>query len=402
MHGVNYGGRFIPEQFLGLTGTEEILFKDFVQPGKRNKLSLCDVNTSDRSVRMTRFLDLNIKEEHFASMAKLDFRIVRLPLGYWNVIDVPGGGTPKGPPEVEDRWRSLQTMLPAAKYRLWIDKIFAYALKYDLKVLMDLHGAPGGQSGNQNTGCCFGKDSTYHFPSIPAGVGWNTWLGVIAIEAMARICKVHGESCYGIELLNEPFDPGLGKLTRHHLQSFYHRAIRSARKHLNKEKPLIIFEWAARLWYWRHRRNRWAHKDYGRIMFSTHLFMYPDPPTVTQKAARASFNGVIHALHEFALHTGYDVLVTEYALNSHGDGTKDDHFDYNSLTDWFIHQFEQFAMGSMIWNFDSVYPAWGPVAEAQVGSGKPVDWKAILKDRCRWEKSNCTKESWHFEDLLTF
>ena len=30
MHGVNYGGRFIPEQFLGLPGTDEILFKGSV------------------------------------------------------------------------------------------------------------------------------------------------------------------------------------------------------------------------------------------------------------------------------------------------------------------------------------------------------------------------------------
>jgi len=69
MHGVNYAGRFIPEPFLGLYGTEEILFKG-VQPGVRSKLSLCDVNTSDSGMRMTRFLDLNIKEEHFALMAK--------------------------------------------------------------------------------------------------------------------------------------------------------------------------------------------------------------------------------------------------------------------------------------------------------------------------------------------
>jgi len=396
MHGVNYGGRFIPDPFLGLVGTKEILFKG-VQPGVRDTLSLCDVNTSDASVRMTKFLDLNIKEEHFALMAKLGFRVVRLPLGYWNVIELPGGETPNGPPEAEVRWRALQSILPVAKYRTWINKIFAFALKHGLKVLMDLHGAPGGQSDHQRTGCASGKGGTYHFPSVPAGVGWNTELGVIAIEAMARICAEHGETCYGIELLDEPFDPGLGKLTRHYLQSFYHRAILSARKHLDKEKPLVIFEWAARMWYWRHRRNWFALEDYGRIMFSTHLSMYPSPPTTKQKEARDSFNGGIHAVRDFAFHTGYDVLVTEYALNSHGNGNKDDHFDYHSLTDWFIHQFEQFAKGSMVWNFDSFYPAWGPVAKAQVGSGKPVDWKAILKDRCRCQKSNCTREPWQFE-----
>jgi len=401
MHGVNYGGRFIPEQILRLPGTDELLFKGIAQPGVRKRLSLCDVNTPDASIRMTKFLDLNIKEEHFALMAKLGFRILRLPLGYWNVIEVPGGGTPRGPPDDVLRWRALQSILPVAKYRKWIDMVFAFATKYGLKVLMVLHGAPGGQSGSQKTGCGFGKYSTYHFPSVPAGVGWNTMLGVFAIEAIARICAQKDETCYGIELLNEPFDPGLGRHTRHRLQSFYHRAIRSARKHLDKGKPLVIFEWSARLWYWRHRRNWFTHEDYGRIMFSTQLFMYLNRPTVTQKTARDSLIGGINAISEFALHTGYDVLITEYALHSHRDGKKDDHFDYNSLTDWFIHQFEQFAMGSMVWNFDSFFPAWGPVAEAQVGSGKPVEWQEILKDRCRWEKSNCTQEPWQLDDVTT-
>lgn len=390
-HGVNYGGRFIPDAFLGLPGTDSLLFNGIVKPGAGQQFSLCDVNMSNAGVRMTTFLNMNIKEEHFELMARLGFRIVRLPLGYWNVIDVPAGGTPAGPPEAVVRWRALQAILPAAKYRKWIDMVFTFAKKYGLTVLMDLHGAPGGQSGSQGTGCGMGKLHVRHFPSVPAAVGWNTMLGVLTIEAMAKICADHGSTCFGIELLNEPYDPGLGKHSRHHLQSFYHRAILSARKHLDKDKPLVIFEWAPRMWYWRHQRNWFTQEIYGRVMFSAHLFHYPHPPATTQKAARGSFHKSIRAVSDFAFHTGYDVLITEYALNSHGDGSISDHFDYNGFTDWFIHQIDQFAIGSMVWNFDSIYPAWGPVAEAQIGSGKPVEWHRILKDRRRWEKSNYTE-----------
>ena len=67
---------------------------------------------------------------------------VRLPLGYWNVIDMPGN--PNAPSFDADRMWNLSTIMPSsASYRPYIDRIFEYAAKYNIKIMLDLHGAPG-------------------------------------------------------------------------------------------------------------------------------------------------------------------------------------------------------------------------------------------------------------------
>merc|ERR1712032_278200 len=70
-------------------------------------------------------------------------------------------------------------------------------------------------------------------------------------------------------------------------------------------------------------------------------------------------------------------MVTEYTLAGHGSAMPGDNFDYTSLAHWFVNQFNQFGVGSMVWNFDakSDMPSWGTVAAAHVGN-RPVDWHA--------------------------
>ena len=47
----------------------------------------------------------------------------------------------------------LKDIMKASEYRQYIDQITQYARDNDIKVLYDLHGAPGSQSGESNTGC---------------------------------------------------------------------------------------------------------------------------------------------------------------------------------------------------------------------------------------------------------
>merc|ERR1711879_199398 len=145
-----------------------------------------------------------------------------------------------------------------------------------------------------------------------------------------------------IELLNEPN----GGISRGTLAEFYARAIRAARKHLDKNKPIVINEWPFWLFFWK--EVKFKYTDYGRIQFSTHMYQFPKTPTIDQQEARDTFNEHFGMVNDFFLGTGYEVLVTEYALNSHGPATEHDAFDYNSLTHWFVHQFNQIAIGSMV------------------------------------------------------
>jgi len=379
LKGANYGGRFIPEAYLQLRGMDKLFqgvtFPDSVNGQPVSDVSLCDVgNTSDAATRMAKFLDINIQQDHFDLMAAFGFNTVRLPLGYWNVIGLPGRSAPNS--AGADRWRRLQYIMPAENYTGWIDKVFLYASRSGLKVMLDLHGAPGGQSDNPFTGCDQGK---YH---VYFDTDWNKELAVQAIEAMAKICRRWEDWCHGVELLNEPIGSGGpealddGHIPREHLRDFYLDAIKAARRHLGREKPLVVMDWGAWLPWWRE-QEPFSYAEHGRIVFSTHTY---GPFIKEQEETREYFRIDMRRIAEFYLQSKYDIMVSEYALDNHGPGgIDDDPFDYNSLENWFVGQFSQFGLGSMIWNFDSAWwmKTWGPVAADKVGK-HAVKWKQIL------------------------
>jgi len=357
--GVNYGGRFIPEFFMGLPGSHA-LFADLQKPWWLEHLSLCDVGDApDAAKRMAAFLDLNIQATHFKTIAQSGMNVVRLPLGYWQLMELPSGQTPNG--AMGDRWKKLQSIMPLAQYRKYIDKVFALAADSGLRIMMDLHGAPGAQTDKSFTGCNPGAGKYY------MDTDWNRQLFARAIEAMAAICHAKGADCYGIELLNEPNT----QIPREHLQQFYTDGIAAARKHLPLEQPIVIMEWANTLSWWRDRKPFW-YKAHGRIMFSTHVYSL-NAETTEQQAARSAVGPDVGFIKDFHFTAKYPLIVSEYCLAGHGSANPGDPFDYKSLADWYVHQFNQFGRGSMLWNFDAnqSMPSWGPVATNLV---PPQDW----------------------------
>lgn len=375
IRGVNYGGRFVPEFFLALPGNTE-LFTNLTDPPKifgeaEEQLSLCDVGhqADNATERMKAFLNENIRKEHFDKMSDLGFNVVRLPLGYWNLINLPGSATPNG--VAPDRWRGLQDIMLAKDYKKWIDKVFDFAGENGLRILLDLHGAPGAQAGNAFTGCDIGKGHE-HFDTA-----WNKHLAVHAVEMMAESCKRFGSVCYGIELLNEPSKES--KKLRKFLKVYYQEAIKAARKHLDKEVPLIINEWTWFLPWWK-KQPRFSYSEYGRVMFSTHLYNGMDMDV--QEDVRNDFAKDFKIIEEFFLKTKYEFLITEYSLSGHGNGDpSSDSFDYHSLANWLVHQLGYRTLGSFVWNFDANPNSsriWGPVANAEVGK-REVKWREIFQ-----------------------
>jgi len=224
--GTNYGGRFIPEFFLGIPGYNE-LFRDVTHPPYAWGGSLCDVGAlPNAAARMSAFLDQSVQAAHFQQMAASGINVVRVPLGYWNFMDLPAGASPNGAGDMGARWRNLQDIMPASAYKKWIDRVFDFASQNSIRVLLDLHGAPGAQADNAFTGCNPGTGNIFF------DTDWNRHLAVQAVEAMAILCQSKGASCYGVELLNEPDN----RIIREHLQWFYSGAITAARKHMPPEK----------------------------------------------------------------------------------------------------------------------------------------------------------------------
>jgi len=152
--GVNLGGWFIPEIWMnpafsswtGL-GWGGSLCRCFVVHNESCTACSTSIHTLPRRVatfnpieaerRMETHLSSWISEEDFSQIASFGFDSVRLPVGYWNLV--------------VDPYHKFVPRDVASSHR-YIDWAFDMAEKYGLTVLLDLHGTPGSQNGNDHSG----------------------------------------------------------------------------------------------------------------------------------------------------------------------------------------------------------------------------------------------------------
>lgn len=197
LRGVNIGGWFIPEYWMVdfYTGT--------------NLTDMCSFGAYDRNdadERMFAHLDTWISEDDFAWLAEQNVNTVRLPLGYWNIIDDP---------------YEIYFPVDVSTSMFYIDKLFYWTEKYGMSVILDLHGAPGSQNGNDHSGCGNGV------------VGWNTEtnrnLTLTTISTLAQRYG-HKRNLLAIELMNEPAY-SLEQDSHADLVSYYEAAYQEIRKY---------------------------------------------------------------------------------------------------------------------------------------------------------------------------
>jgi glucan 1,3-beta-glucosidase len=163
--------------------------------------------------------------EDFQKIASAGFNVVRIPIGYW-AYDNSGSPYMKGADEY------LQKALEWARTTV-----------PPLKVIIDLHGAPGSQNGYDNSG---------QRTKTPT---WLTDGGVRAPTAHQTLCvtdtiaSIYATPAYedvvvGIELINEPQG---WRLKRQDLVDFYHEGFGKIRHHSNSTVVVIsdAFEWTA-------------------------------------------------------------------------------------------------------------------------------------------------------------
>ena len=181
LRGVNLGGWLIVEKWMTpslFADTDAVDEYTFMQtPGARVKLRSHQKNF--------------IREDDFKWMANNGVQAIRIPVGYWLF-------------DGDDPYVSCIGCL---------DWAFRMAAKYDLQVLVCLHGAPGSQNGHDHSG----------------RIGKALWHQSFAyqqrtLEVLMRIAtryRAHSQF-WGLELLNEP-KVGLFQLT---LRRFYNQAYR--------------------------------------------------------------------------------------------------------------------------------------------------------------------------------
>ncbi|EMC98930.1 glycoside hydrolase family 5 protein [Baudoinia panamericana UAMH 10762] len=121
----------------------------------------------------------------FQKIANSGFNLVRIPVGYW-AYDNSNSPYASG----------------AAPY---IDQAITWARQVGVKVIIDLHGAPGSQNGFDNSGQRLGVPG-----SVPGSPQWQNGNNVqMTLNVLQTISQKYGASSYndviaGIEFLNEP------------------------------------------------------------------------------------------------------------------------------------------------------------------------------------------------------
>jgi glucan 1,3-beta-glucosidase len=158
---------------------------------------------------------------------------VRLPVGYW-ALDAP-------PPFVEAR--------------RFVDFAFEQAARNNLKVLLDLHGAPGSQNGMDHSG----RSGEMGWHKSPQNIEQT----LDALEALAKRYGGH-PALWGIELLNEPrWDMPLDVL-----QAFYQDAYKRLRPRLPARVAIVLHD-AFRPFEW---KNFLAEPEGRNVLLDTHLY----------------------------------------------------------------------------------------------------------------------------------
>ncbi|KAL9940172.1 hypothetical protein V8E36_000877 [Tilletia maclaganii] len=179
IRGVNIGGWLVAEPFItpslfSATGDNRVI--DEWTFGKY---------VPDARARLQRHWATWVTQSTFREIAAVGYlNLVRIPIGHW--------GVESSFPEPYVKGNQLE----------YLTKAVGWASKYGLKVMIDLHGAPGSQNGFDNSG-----------QYIPAGrpLGWHHNATNVARTkaAVVKLAKLFGTAQYrdtvvAIQPLNEP------------------------------------------------------------------------------------------------------------------------------------------------------------------------------------------------------
>lgn len=200
-----------------------------------------------------------ITERDFAIMKQIGLNAVRIPIPYFIFGDRP----------------------PFIGCIEELDHAFAWAEKYGLKVLIDLHTAPLSQNGFDNGGIC----GVCKWSQTPEEVDF-------VLNVLEKLAKRYGqrEGLFGIQPINEPItepmwsamniqerykpvEPelaaGSGPNTLEFLYDFYHRAYDRIRPNI-KEDAYVVFHDGFQLKVW---KDFFADKSLKNVILDTHQYL---------------------------------------------------------------------------------------------------------------------------------
>ncbi|OJD16323.1 hypothetical protein AJ78_03492 [Emergomyces pasteurianus Ep9510] len=203
IYGVNLGGWLVLEPWITPSVFEE------AGDGAVDEYTLSQILAGNAKSRLSRHWDSWITADDFAQIAAAGLTHVRIPIGYWAVAPL------NGEPYIQGQVS-------------YLDKAIRWAKESNLKVVIDLHGAPGSQNGFDNSGRR-GPINWQKGETVPRTLN--------AVRVLARRYARQTDVVDSIELLNEPFVPGGVQLSP--LKQFYHDGYKIVR-HANNNVGVVI------------------------------------------------------------------------------------------------------------------------------------------------------------------
>lgn len=151
-----------------------------------------------------------VTEDDFAEIAAAGLNTVRIPVGYWTFI----------PTEGDEPYRGLNVTWETLK------RAFEWALKYGLRIMLDMHAVPGPQSLDAHSG-----HKTDHAGFFFSDRNKNRTIEALVVAAREFTQPKYGNVLKSLMLVNEPRLPDERKEeARAWLKQFYvdaHAAVRS-------------------------------------------------------------------------------------------------------------------------------------------------------------------------------
>ncbi|KAK5110559.1 hypothetical protein LTR62_005751 [Meristemomyces frigidus] len=184
VRGVNLGGWFVLEPWITpsiFAATPDNVVDEY---------TLCQtLGSSEAETRLQQHWSSWITADDFAQIAQVGLNFVRIPIGYWSVSPI------EGEPYVQGAYDFLGQSLD-------------WANNNGIKVMIDLHGAPGSQNGFDNSG----RKGTIDWTQGDTVSQTHTALNKIRDDHASH------PAVAAIELVNEPMGPSLNMDT---VRQFY-------------------------------------------------------------------------------------------------------------------------------------------------------------------------------------
>ncbi|KAG7664605.1 uncharacterized protein J8A68_001830 [[Candida] subhashii] len=248
MRGVNLGGWLLLEPYLTPS-----IFETFAGPnGDQSNIPPDEYHLTQALGKDLAFNRLNqhwssyYVEADFQQMSELGLNMVRIPIGYWAF-------------DLKDNDPYVQGQVE------YLDQAIEWCRTYNLKVWIDLHGAPGSQNGFDNSGL---RDS-YRFQD-----GDNT---DFTIKVLGDVFTKYADESYsdviiGIELVNEPLGP---VLDMDKLKNFFTTGYNNLRQG-GSNSPVIIHDAFQPSGYWNNFMT--SDQNYFNVVIDHHHYQVFSAP----------------------------------------------------------------------------------------------------------------------------